>query len=104
MVQPSVGLRSEEISDTEQGRLCIATAAYFEALPRLHQELIGELSACRQVNPVALIGQALADGLERMMNEVRYTTGDNRRVRPIDMPQTQAVRHRIDTLSTRKVG
>lgn len=103
MGQPAVALRREEISDVEQGKLTVATAAYFEALPRLHQELIGELSACRQIHPVALIGQALADGLERMVDEVRATTQKVDIARPMN-PSDQAPRHRLESLVRRKAG
>ncbi|HVA88947.1 MAG TPA: hypothetical protein VNL71_03815 [Chloroflexota bacterium] len=104
MTESAVGVRSEEISDAEQGKLTVATAAYFEALPRLHQELIGELSACRQVDPVALIGQALADGLERMVDEVRSPASHIPIARPLTPPPAKVARYRVDGLTTRKAG
>jgi hypothetical protein len=74
----------EEISVLEQCRLTEATVAYFHALPRLHRELINELSMCRRVDPIAVMGQALADGLERMVDEARVAFGDMPDSRPVD--------------------
>lgn len=76
--------QTEEISVLEQCRLTEATVAYFHALPRLHRELINELSICRRLDPIAVIGQALADGLERMVDEARVAFSDMPDSRQVD--------------------
>ena len=62
--------RSHERTDEDQGQLMKATQAYFEALPLLHKGLIEELSAQREEAPVALLGKAIADGLELILAEI----------------------------------
>ncbi len=54
----------------DQHQLMTATQAYLAALPLPHQQLIVELSAQRDEAPMATLGRAIADGLERLVDEV----------------------------------
>ncbi|HXT36123.1 MAG TPA: hypothetical protein VN837_11140 [Chloroflexota bacterium] len=96
--------RNLEISTFDQDGLTAATAAYFQALPQLHQELILALSGNRQTSPVAVIGQAIADGLERMMDEVQAMENDPALSPPISAPAGWAIHRRPHRVSTRRAG
>jgi hypothetical protein len=71
MARPATARRRYEVDAQDQDQLMTATQAYFEALPLLHKELIVELSAQREEGPVAVLGKAIADGLERFVLEVK---------------------------------
>jgi len=74
MARAAMATRRYELGTQDQDQLMMATQAYFEALPLLHQELIVELSAQREEGPVALLGKAIADGLERIVLEVKNSS------------------------------
>ncbi len=69
MARAAAATRQDELDIGDQNQLILATQAYFEALPALHRTFIAELSAQREEGPVAVIGKAIADGLERLVLE-----------------------------------
>jgi hypothetical protein len=69
MARAATATRPEAVDGRERNQLILATQAFFEALPPLHRTFIAELSAQREEAPVAVIGKAIADGLERLVLE-----------------------------------
>jgi hypothetical protein len=69
VARAATATRQDELHTGDQNQLILATQAYFEALPALHRTFIAELSAQREEGPVAVIGKAIADGLERLVLE-----------------------------------
>ena len=73
MMRAAMASRRDGLGTDDQSQLAMATQAYFEALPLLHKTLIVELSEQREENPIAVLGLAIADGLERLVLEVTST-------------------------------